>query len=63
MTLCEKVEQLTTPAPWKILIVDDDPDIHDVTVMALKRLVFDERGLRFLSAYSAAEARDRKSVV
>ena len=25
--------------------------------MALKRLVFDERGLRFLSAYSAAEAR------
>ena len=57
MTISETVAQLTTPAPWKILIVDDDPDIHDVTVMALKRLVFDDRSLSFLSAYSAAEAR------
>lgn len=51
------VESTTAPRPWKILIVDDDPDVHDVTVMALKRLVFDERKLTFLSAYSAAEAR------
>ncbi len=43
--------------PWKILIVDDDEDIHDVTVLTLKRLVFDDRQLEFLHAYSAQEAR------
>ena len=43
---------------WKILIIDDEVDIHDVTRMALKRLVFEERTLEFLSAYSATEAQD-----
>jgi response regulator RpfG family c-di-GMP phosphodiesterase len=43
--------------PWKILIVDDDEDIHDVTVLTLKRLVFESRQLQFLHAYSAQEAR------
>lgn len=41
--------------PWKILIVDDEVDIHTVTVMTLKRLVFNERPLNFIHAYSAAE--------
>lgn len=43
--------------PWKILIVDDDEDIHDVTVLTLKRLSFDDRPLQFLHAYTALEAR------
>jgi len=42
--------------PWKILIVDDDVDIHDVTEMALRRLVYEDRSLLFLKAYSASEA-------
>ncbi len=42
--------------PWKILIVDDDADIHDVTEMALKRLIYEGRSLSFIKAYSAAEA-------
>lgn len=42
---------------WKILIVDDEEDIHDVTVMALKRLVFESKRLEFYSAYSAEEAK------
>jgi len=42
--------------PWKILIVDDDADIHEVTEMALKRLVYEERPLAFIKAYTAAEA-------
>lgn len=41
---------------WKILIVDDDRDIHDITEMALRRLVYDNRPLSFLNAYSASEA-------
>jgi len=42
---------------WKILIVDDETDVHDVTYMTLKRLMFDGRGTEFLNAYSAAEAK------
>ncbi len=42
---------------WKVLIIDDEPDVHTVTELALKRFNFDERGLEFLHAYSAAEAK------
>lgn len=42
--------------PWKILIVDDDIDIHDVTEMALRRLVYEERPLVFIKAFSSLEA-------
>jgi len=42
---------------WKILIVDDEEDVHTVTRMALRRLVFEGCNLEFLSAYSAAEAK------
>ena len=42
--------------PWKILIVDDEEDIHLVTKLALKHFEFDGRDLIFLHAYSAAEA-------
>lgn len=44
---------------WKILIVDDEEDIHDVTVMALKKLSFDSKKLEFISAYSSIEAKEK----
>ncbi|MFT6580856.1 MAG: hypothetical protein ACKVKG_06060 [Alphaproteobacteria bacterium] len=31
--------------PWKIIIVDDEPAIHDVTRLAVKDCVFDGKGL------------------
>ncbi|HVI51252.1 MAG TPA: DUF3369 domain-containing protein [Candidatus Sulfotelmatobacter sp.] len=43
--------------PWTILVVDDDPQIHDMTRLLLKKFVFQGRGAELLSAYSAAEAR------
>jgi diguanylate cyclase (GGDEF)-like protein len=43
--------------PWKILITDDSPEIHDATRMVLADIVFRGRALEFLSAYSGAEAR------
>jgi len=46
-----------TPRPWKILIVDDEPGVHEVTHLSLKNFEFAGRGLRFLNAYSASEAR------
>lgn len=45
------------PAPWKILLVDDEPDIHDITKLTLSRFRLDERALTFLHAYSGAEAK------
>lgn len=42
---------------WKVLIVDDEPSVHDVTLLALKRFEFQGHGLFFLHAYSAEEAR------
>lgn len=41
---------------WKLLIVDDEPEMHGVTRMALRGLRFAGRGIEFLSAYGADEA-------
>ncbi|UTY56585.1 HD domain-containing phosphohydrolase [Massilia sp. erpn] len=45
-------------APWKILLVDDEPDIHDITKLTLSRFRLDGRGLSFVHAYSGAEAKE-----
>ena len=41
---------------WLVLIVDDDLDVHAVTRLALHKIRFKGRGLKFLSAYSRKEA-------
>lgn len=41
---------------WKVLIVDDEQGIHDVTVLALKRFVFQNKPISFYHAYTGAEA-------
>ncbi len=46
----------TPTTGWRILIVDDEPDIHDVTQMSLSSFEYAGRGLEFFNAYSAAEA-------
>ncbi|MBF0568099.1 MAG: PAS domain S-box protein [Nitrospirae bacterium] len=49
----------TTPAlsgNWKIMIVDDEQEIHDMTRLALKHFVYDGKSLEFISAYSGTEA-------
>lgn len=42
---------------WKILIVDDEEEVHRVTKMVLSELSFDGHGLVFFDAYSGEEAR------
>lgn len=42
--------------PWKILVVDDDQGVHEVTKLAIKRHSFFGREIEMLSALSAREA-------
>ncbi len=42
--------------PWRILIVDDDADVHEATMLILRDLVIEGRPLCFFHAYSAQEA-------
>jgi len=42
--------------PWKILVVDDEEDIHKITRITLKGYQFEDRSIQLLSAYSKREA-------
>jgi CheY-like chemotaxis protein len=42
---------------WRVLIVDDDADVHSTTTFALAGLEVQDRPLEFLHAYSGHEAR------
>ncbi|MBI4945914.1 MAG: SpoIIE family protein phosphatase [Bacteroidetes bacterium] len=43
-------------ALWKVLIVDDDEDVHKVTRIALTNFLYKNKKLVFLNAYSGKEA-------
>ncbi len=43
--------------PWRVLIVDDDADVHRATELAMQGLLIEGRPLTFLHAESAAAAR------
>ncbi len=43
---------------WRLLIVDDDADVHSATVFALGNAQMQKRPLEFLHAYTAAQARE-----
>ncbi|MDA7817078.1 DUF3369 domain-containing protein [Sulfurimonas sp.] len=42
---------------WNVLIIDDEPAVHDVTKLALRDFEFEGRKCNFLHAYSAEEAK------
>jgi response regulator RpfG family c-di-GMP phosphodiesterase len=44
--------------PWKVLVVDDDAEVHLVTKAVMVDYRFEGRELQFISAYSADEARE-----
>ena len=43
--------------PWKVLLADDEPDVHDITKLTLGRFEMDGRKLQFFHAYSGLEAK------
>ncbi|MBH9551265.1 EAL domain-containing response regulator [Inhella gelatinilytica] len=63
--LLELIDEHDLPAaahpvgePWRVLIVDDDSDVHKATELAMQGLLIEGRKLQFLHAHSASEARD-----
>ena len=50
-------ESRSLKKPWKILIVDDEEGVHEVTKLAMTNFECEGRTVDFLHAYSAAEAR------
>lgn len=55
-------KQVTEPvvdpdAYWKVMIVDDDRDVHEITKLALKDFRYVDEPLLFINAHSGEEAR------
>ncbi|MEW6495907.1 MAG: adenylate/guanylate cyclase domain-containing protein [Cyanobacteriota bacterium] len=42
---------------WKILLVDDEAEIHNVTKLVLNDFIFEGKSITFISAYSGEEAK------
>ncbi len=42
--------------PWQVLVVDDEPAVHEVTELVMAGFEMDGRGLKFIHCYSAKEA-------
>lgn len=53
----DKAPDRPVAPPWKVMIVDDEPGVHQVTLLALTNFEFDGRPLQFLHAHSVTEAR------
>ena len=49
-------EQENNYGTWKVLIVDDEPEVHAVTKLALSDFSFQGKRLEFISAFSGKEA-------
>lgn len=58
MTLTDSTSPAVAPrVPWKVLVVDDERALHDVTRLVLRRLTLGDRPVELISAFSAEEAR------
>ncbi|MBV7315688.1 DUF3369 domain-containing protein [Shewanella sp. NIFS-20-20] len=61
--LRRRINQLEdAPVKWKILVVDDEPDVHTVTKLALSRFKLDEKGIDFINAYTSEQAKEILSI-
>ncbi|MDW6019401.1 DUF3369 domain-containing protein [Vibrio plantisponsor] len=56
-SVSEKKEPQLVVKTWKVLLVDDDQEMHQVTRLALSGFLFQDRPLELISALSGDEAR------
>lgn len=53
----DKAEWARPARKWKVLIVDDDPEVHAISALVLRDFEFDGGALELLSAYSGDEGK------
>lgn len=56
------IDQAVRQIPWKVLVVDDEPDVIALTRLSLKDFQFSGRGLEIAAASSAYAARELLAV-
>ncbi|MEA1967088.1 MAG: response regulator [Thermodesulfobacteriota bacterium] len=49
--------KLDNTDPWKILIIDDEASVHDITTTVLSNFTYDNRPISFINAFSGKEAK------
>lgn len=47
-----------TIGTWKILIADDEEDVHILTKTVLKNFIYKDKSLEFISAYNSEQTLD-----
>ncbi|BBC26461.1 hybrid sensor histidine kinase/response regulator [Pseudanabaena sp. ABRG5-3] len=59
LEFADEMDQVSSPSlgAWKVLIVDDEVEVHNITRLALEDFRFNNKSLNLLSAYSGIEAR------
>ncbi|MBF0468406.1 MAG: PAS domain S-box protein, partial [Desulfamplus sp.] len=53
---CDSIQKKESGSPWKILIVDDEKDVHYITKKSLEDYSFQGRNIVFLHSFSSKEA-------
>jgi len=54
----DPLEEEQIESSWKVLIVDDEIEIHKITKLALQDFTFENKFINFISAYSGKEAKE-----
>lgn len=49
--------RLAYQKPWKVLVVDDEEEVHTITTLVLRQFRYDNSPLQFLHAYNGEEAK------
>lgn len=51
-------EVVVKESKWKVLIVDDEPEVHNITQLVLSDFEFDDGSLELVNAYSGQQAKE-----
>ena len=54
----EELEETGIQEVYKVLVVDDDEEVHSFTKLALKDFKYQSKGVEFISAFSGSEAKE-----
>lgn len=53
----EETPKAKSISQWKIVIVDDDPEVHNITQLSLSGFQFEGKDIQFVNLYSATQAK------